>query len=226
MLSSMKIAELSRRTGAPMATLKYYLREGLLPPGESTAVNQAEYGDAHVRRVKLIRALVELGRLSIADVRSVLEAVDDDSVPLHAAFGTAQDAMVPKRARDGERYEAALAEVDRFVRRHRLAVRPDAAVRCLLADALVWLGEFGWGSPSGAAESAMFDAMLPRILADAAAEIAFVPADAERGEQVEFSVVGTVAFEVAGDALRRMALEHASAKRFGRMVPSGRTRKR
>lgn len=215
----MKIAELSRRTGVPVATLKYYLREGLLPAGEATAVNQADYDDTHVRRVKLVRALVELGRLTIADVRSVLDAVDDDTLPLHDAFAIAQDAMVPSRAREGAPYDAAVAEVDRFVRRHRLAVRPEAAVRGLLADALVFLSEFGWGSPDGLANSTMFDAMLPRILADAEVEIAFVPAEADRGDQVEFSVVGTVALEVAADALRRMALEHASARRFGRRAP-------
>ena len=181
----MKIAELSRRTGAPVATLKYYLREGLLTPGVATAVNQANYEEAHVHRVKLVRALVELGRLSIADARRVLEAVDDDSLPMHEAFGAAHD----------------------------------AAVRGLLADALVYLTEFGWGPPGGVADSAMFDALMPRILADAAAEVAFVPGDLDRSAQVEFSVVGTVAFEVAGDALRRMALEHASKARFGRARP-------
>ena len=212
----MKIAELSRRTGAPVATLKYYLREGLLTPGVATAINQANYEEAHVRRVKLVRAIVELGRLSIADARRVLEAVDDDSLPMHEAFGVAQDAMVPSRQREGPLYEFAFAEVDSFVRRHRLSVRHDAAVRGLLADALVYLTEFGWGPPGAVADSTMFDAMLPRILADAAAEVAFVPGDLDRSAQVEFSVVGTVAFEVAGDALRRMALEHASKARFGR----------
>ena len=31
----MKISELSAATDVPVATLKYYLREGLLPPGEA-----------------------------------------------------------------------------------------------------------------------------------------------------------------------------------------------
>lgn len=216
----MKIAELSQRTGAPVATVKYYLREGLLPAGAPTAVNQADYDDAHVRRVKLVRALVEVGRMTIAEVRQVLDAVDDDSLSLHDAFGTAQDAMVPGRSRQGELYDSAFVEVDRFVRRHHLAVRDDAAVRAMLADALVFLTEFGWGPPDGVADSAMFDKMVPRIMSDAKAEIAFIPAAASRSDQVEFSVVGTVAFEVAGDAIRRMALEHASHQRFGRVVAS------
>ena len=29
----MRLAELSERSGVPTATIKYYLREGLLPPG-------------------------------------------------------------------------------------------------------------------------------------------------------------------------------------------------
>jgi hypothetical protein len=33
--------------------------------------------------------------------------------------------------------------------------------------------------------------------------------------QVEYAVVGTMVFEVAAAAIRRMALEDASAKRFG-----------
>ena len=90
----------------------------------------------------------------------------------------------------------------------------------MLADAIVHLTEFGWGPADGVADSAMFDAMLPRIVADATAEIASVPTDDDRSRQVEYSVIGTVVFEVAADALRRMALEHASFKRFGRRVPA------
>ena len=41
----MRISELSARTGVPVATIKYYLREGLLPEGERTAPTQATYAD-------------------------------------------------------------------------------------------------------------------------------------------------------------------------------------
>ena len=37
----MRIAELSQTTGVPVPTIKYYLREGLLPAGELTSPNQA-----------------------------------------------------------------------------------------------------------------------------------------------------------------------------------------
>src|ERR1700716_801088 len=45
----MRMAELSAESGVPVATIKYYLREGLLPPGERTSRNQARYDDVHVR---------------------------------------------------------------------------------------------------------------------------------------------------------------------------------
>ena len=95
----MRIGDLSRQSGVAVATLKYYLREALLHPGVMTAVNQADYDQSHLRRVALVRALLEAGQLRIADVRQVVAAVDAEDVTIHQAFGIAQDAMVPDRDR-------------------------------------------------------------------------------------------------------------------------------
>lgn len=206
----MRIAGLSEATGVPVATLKYYLREGLLHAGEATAVNQADYDDGHVRRVRLVRALLELGNLQLADIRRVLAAVDDDTVSVHDAFGVAQDAMVPPRDRTGEAYAAALADVDAFVRRHQLHVRDDAAVRGMLADSIVAMRSAGWDIDLRA-----FDARMPAVKAEAIAELSGLP-PTDRVVQMEASVIGTIAYEVAVAAVRRMALEHASWRRFGR----------
>lgn len=218
----MRMGELSQVTGVPVATLKYYLREGLLHAGTATAVNQADYDDSHVKRVTLVQALLHLGRLSIADARSVVAAVDDESLPIHDAFGVAQDALVPARERDEERYSAAMVSVDRFVRRHRLKVRPDAAVRWMLADALIGLEDCGLLPEGLEVDASMFDEMVAPLVQLAATEVGTTPMDATRAEQVEHTVVGTIVFEVAYAALRRMALEHASAERF----PAPRTRRR
>ncbi|GAA0397474.1 MerR family transcriptional regulator [Streptomyces luteireticuli] len=72
----MKISELSRTTGVPVASIKYFRREGLLPAGRATAATLAEYGDEHVQRLRLIKALTTTGGLSIAAARDVLTAVD------------------------------------------------------------------------------------------------------------------------------------------------------
>lgn len=73
----MKISELSTRTGVPAATLKFYVREGLLPGGDRRSATQVSYADEHVRRVRLIRALTQTAGLSVADARDLLDELDD-----------------------------------------------------------------------------------------------------------------------------------------------------
>jgi DNA-binding transcriptional MerR regulator len=108
----MRMAELSRRSGVSVPTIKYYLREGLLPAGAVTSPNQADYGNGHLRRLRLIRALIDVGGLSVAAAREVLGAVDDPSVVGHDLLGVAHCAVVPtKRAgRDTEEWLAARAQ--------------------------------------------------------------------------------------------------------------------
>ena len=91
----MRIAELSRRTGVPVPTVKYYLREGLLPAGRATAATQAQYDEGHEHRLRLVRALVEVGGLSLAAVRRVLAAVDDPPATAHELLGAAHEALPP-----------------------------------------------------------------------------------------------------------------------------------
>ncbi|MFE7403623.1 MerR family transcriptional regulator [Streptomyces sp. NPDC057557] len=72
----MRVSELSRQSGVPVASIKYYLREGLMPAGRATGATLAEYGEEHVQRLRLIRALTTLGGLSIAAAREVLAEID------------------------------------------------------------------------------------------------------------------------------------------------------
>ena len=210
----MKIAALSAASGLSLPTLKFYLREGLLHPGQSTAVNQAEYDQGHLRRLRLIRALTELGGLGLADVRRVLAAVDDDDQPLHDTFALAQDAMA---TRPGAPSAAARAATDRFIDRHGLRVRPAARVRDLLAESVDALHDFALCGPADDhdAVAAALDPLLPETLSATDHALASVPAGAPRAEQLLVTVVGTVAWEAALLALRRLALEHASAVRVG-----------
>lgn len=81
----MRISELSERAGVPVATVKYYLREGLLPPGEVLNARESSYGEDHLSRLRLIRGLVHVLGASIAQVRQVLEIIDTpDQSPLEA----------------------------------------------------------------------------------------------------------------------------------------------
>src|SRR3954469_13987781 len=89
----MRMAELSAESGVPVATIKYYLREGLVPAGELTSPNQAQYQAKHLQRLKLVRALLDVGGLSIVDVREVVRAIDEKAstnellgAPQHGLF--------------------------------------------------------------------------------------------------------------------------------------------
>ena len=94
----MRISELSANSGITVPTIKFYLREGLLAPGSPRAVNQADYGEPHLHRLRLIRALSEIGGLRLREIRGVLAAIDDDRLPLHDLLGVAQYALEPPDA--------------------------------------------------------------------------------------------------------------------------------
>lgn len=94
----MRISALSDRTGVPIGTIKYYLREGLLAPGERTSRTTAEYGEPHVERLRLVRALVDTGGLGIAAVRRIVDVLDAPDPARLDLLATAQDALLHEDA--------------------------------------------------------------------------------------------------------------------------------
>lgn len=90
----MKISELAEETGVPVATLKYYLREGVLHPGRALNRTQADYGDDHVERVRLVRALTGVGGLSIAAVRRVLDVISEPGLSRVDVMAAAQRSIL------------------------------------------------------------------------------------------------------------------------------------
>ena len=91
----MWMSELSSRSGLPVPTIKYYLREELLHPGEAVGATRARYDDSHVRRLRLVRALTEVAGMRLEDVRRVLVAIDDPSLSFHEAIGSAHTRLPP-----------------------------------------------------------------------------------------------------------------------------------
>ena len=49
----MRMSELSQTSGVAIPTIKYYLREGMLPQGVQLAATRAEYDESHLRRLRL-----------------------------------------------------------------------------------------------------------------------------------------------------------------------------
>jgi DNA-binding transcriptional MerR regulator len=92
-----KVSALVTRANVPLSAIKFYQREGLMPDGVRTSPNQVDYGEEHVKRVRLIRALLETGGLSIAATKEVLRAVDTEGVSMADTFELAQRAMSTPR---------------------------------------------------------------------------------------------------------------------------------
>jgi DNA-binding transcriptional MerR regulator len=71
----LRIDDLARETGLTVDTLRYYQREGLLPPGEREGRHRT-YGTEHVRRIKKIKEL-QGRRFSIAAIRAMVTGEGD-----------------------------------------------------------------------------------------------------------------------------------------------------
>jgi DNA-binding transcriptional MerR regulator len=205
-----RIAELSRRSGIPVATIKYYLREGLLPAGELTSPNQARYFDQHVHRLRLIRALIELAQVPIAGARDVLAALDSD-ISLHERLGTVHRAVTPGRrltASDGAR-EAAAQEVRDLLERRRWAVGPDAPAIGTLVETIAAMRSLGQDHLVG-----HLDAYADAMQRLAELEVSAVTARPGRDRIAESVVIGTILGELLVASLRLLAQEDVSARRL------------
>src|SRR3954454_8429115 len=92
---NMLVSELADRAEVPVATVKYYLREGLLPPGDMTGPRRAEYDESHLRRLRILRALREVGGASVSALQVIVDAVDDAERPAHEVLCEISDALSP-----------------------------------------------------------------------------------------------------------------------------------
>ncbi len=205
----MKIAELSSRSGTSVASIKFYLRENLLPAGTPTGRNQAEYGEEHLHRLRLIRALVDVGGLSISAARDVLAAVDTADLPDHAVLGAAHHPLArPGRhaPQDGV-WQRARAEVTALVGRRGWHVNDTSAGLDQAADAIAAMRQLGQDDLLGCLETYADAAQTV-----AAQEVATVVARGDRVRMVEGAVVGTILGEALFNAIRRLAQQDASAR--------------
>ena len=170
----MRISQLSAQTGVSVATVKFYLREKLLHDGVRTSATQAQYDESHVARIRLIRALMGPGGLSVAAAHRVIKAIDEPPESVHQLLGVAANAV------PGPSLEAALLALD----------------------------EAGFELPEGALD--VYGEHMRQI---AQFEIDNLPTDSPAAA-VRYVVLGTVLLEPVILALRRIAQEEASARRF------------
>jgi DNA-binding transcriptional MerR regulator len=74
----LKISELAERADVPVATVRHYLREGLLPEPVKTSRNMAYYPPEFVERIRLIKQLQEQRFMPLKVIRELLDASNGD----------------------------------------------------------------------------------------------------------------------------------------------------
>ncbi|MGQ4416753.1 MerR family transcriptional regulator [Streptomyces sp. SAS_269] len=212
----MRLAELSERSGVSTATIKYYLREGLLPPGRQVNARTAEYDEEHLRRLRLVRAMIQVGRVPVAKVREVLGHVDDDSLGRTIRLGAAMWALpqVPDPDAEDEDVRAAHEEVAALLDRlgwenaKRLTTISPAYRSLVVGVAAFRRLGYGWG----AEQLAPYAELMHRTAVLDLDNMETHPSEAER---IEFAVLGEILNEPVLPALHRLAQEEETARRYG-----------
>ena len=82
--SLMMMAQLSRRTGVPVSTIKYYFRENLIHRGYKANRTTVYYGQDHIDRIQAIKELQHQG-LSLRRIKSILKNQDEPETRLNQA---------------------------------------------------------------------------------------------------------------------------------------------
>lgn len=200
----MRISELAARSSVPVATIKYYLREELLPEGERSSPTQAAYGEAHVQRLGVIRALVDAG-VGIAGVRKVVALLEEPPENPSDLLGAAHAAVTPPVSSDLD-LTAALALLERMGGSAEHCFPDQVAA---VAQALATLDRAGFAVPD-----AVMDAYVEHLGALAEAELAATP-DSSIEDAVRYVALGTALVEPLILALRRVGEQIAASRRFG-----------
>ncbi|MFD5968950.1 MerR family transcriptional regulator [Streptomyces sp. NPDC060311] len=212
----MRLADLSKRSGVSTATIKYYLREGLLPPGRQINATTAEYDEGHLRRLRLVRALIQVGKVPVSTAREILGHVDDESLGRTIRLGAALWAL-PQDAEPDEAdpaVAAARVEVDRLLEllgwETSQELAPLSPVHRSLVVAVAALRRLDY--PWDAELMAPYGELMMEV---ARRDLDFMETHASEAEQVEMAVASAVLFQPVLRALHRLAQEEESARRYG-----------
>lgn len=202
----MRISVLATRTEVSVGTIKFYLREGLLPPGRQTSRTTAEYDESHVERIRLVRALTDAGGLGIAAVRRIIAVIDAPDPQRLDVLATAQDALTGRVDAEPDDGAASVGRAHSWVAARGWPTGP--------GDRVVERLERAWEACEQAGvhvEVSMMDDYADAVEQVARVDVAAVPPGAD--DAVRRVVVGTVMLEPVLSALRLLAQRAISVQR-------------
>jgi DNA-binding transcriptional MerR regulator len=210
------VSALSAATQVPIARIKFYLRERLLPPPNLGAQKRAYYDASHVQRLRLIHTLRHTARLSVPAIGELCRQLDDprgrdlSSVVLSVIDALAQPERV-ERAGAARSLARAQAEVLALLKEHGVKARRDARAVHDLAAALVGLREVLGPAVSAQALSPYLTAMCALAEQDFTATQHLIVDASSAGLAATY---GIVLWEPILVLLRRIAHEHVAATRL------------
>jgi len=130
--SLMRIGELANRVGITPDTIRYYEREGLLPPPKRTTNGYRDYGPETVDDLQFIKKAQALG-LKLSAVREVLEISSGGEPPCEHVRATVASrlAEVEQRIKELRALRSTLRET---LERLDRAPPPKAGCRCQVIE--------------------------------------------------------------------------------------------
>lgn len=218
--TTFSLGELASASDVTVATVKYYLREGLLPEGRLRSATRADYGPVHLERLRLLRLLREVGDVPVERLRALVAALSEHAAPgsdrlgvLAAGAEALTDPAPPPgpHAARAEQLAAELVERGGWTRCPEGISQRDG-LRAALETVLAWEEV---GLPVSADGLATYVAAADLVARQEIAALRDAPAE----ELLTQMVVGQVVYERLLSVLRRLAEAHHSAERW---QPSGR----
>jgi MerR family mercuric resistance operon transcriptional regulator len=109
---SLQRAEIAKRTGCNLETVRYYEKVGLLPEPPRTQGGHRAYGAEHERRLRFILRARELG-FTLEEIRALLKLVDERNAPCGQVRDVAVTHLldVQEKIADLKRMERVLKDV-------------------------------------------------------------------------------------------------------------------
>ncbi len=137
----MRMRDLERASGVGRETIRYYIREGLLPEPDRASRNSAFYNDDHVARLKAIKRLQEERFLPLAVIRSLLDDRDGDRWLAPEAFPMLDALLAARLGQGAERVAVADASAQFGFEPEMIAEHAATGMVTVDADATLAAGD-------------------------------------------------------------------------------------
>ncbi|MBK0422760.1 MerR family transcriptional regulator [Leucobacter sp. CSA2] len=200
----MKISDLVARSGVPLATVKFYIREGMLAPGHPVGARRSEYDDTHLGRLQLIRALTAVAGVPLSRAKEVLSIIDDGNGDIYEILSRTIQALSPTDAEHPHEHHPHATWAITQLGKDYAASDESMAAYSQLDESLRAAEEAGL--PIGAERLRLYG---DQIMTIARAEVGGMPADPR--EAASYAALGTVIAEPVLASLRRLAHQNLAA---------------